>query len=253
MNINSQIIFLDCLSEPLLSELFQRVKYDRLETDISSHILNDPLFQAPKSLYVYTIIGSFPYNSSIYISIHENGIEICHVSIHLCPTITENTKLKGPIHTTNKLTKHAVQRLRINKQPNGSFIFSLGGYYGNHLSSKTQYYTLKILDVLNSYFDVTSPDYVGIRKYKQNHPWAKDIFAKKQSAIQEIEYRKRNVYNEIAGLIPGSKAIGRLGTLPETILRYGIGDFVAPRRPPNGGRRKTRGKHHRRRHTRKAH
>ena len=190
-NINSQLIFLECIDETMISELLQRVKHDTLENDIQSHIINDPSFHAPESLYISTIIGSMPYNPSIYISIHENGIEVCHVSIHMCPSITNIRKLKGPIHTTNKQTNRAVQRLRINKQQDGSFIFSLGGVCGKPLSNKSRYYTLKIIDVLNSYFNISSPDYVGIRKYSSNHFWTKNIYTKKESAVSTIQSQRK--------------------------------------------------------------
>lgn len=192
ININSQIAFLECLDENMVSELFQRAKFDTLENDLRAHIINDSSIQVVESLYISTIIGSMPYNPSIYITIHENGVEICHVSIHLCPSLIKNTKLKGPIHTTNKQTKNAVQRLHVNKQANGSFIFSLGGVYGKPLSNTTRYYTLKIIDVLNSYFNVMSPDYLGIRKYSANHFWAKNIYTKKQSAISEIRTQNKS-------------------------------------------------------------
>jgi len=73
--------------------------------------------------------------------------------------------------------------------------------------------------------------------------------------LNEAEYRQRNIFNNAAGLKPGSEPIGYLKRLPVNIhmLDKVLGPMIGKRRPPQGGRRrKTRAtRRHRRRRTHK--
>jgi ankyrin repeat protein len=75
--------------------------------------------------------------------------------------------------------------------------------------------------------------------------------------LNEAEYRERNIFNNAAGLKPGSEPIGRLRDLPMNmyLMEDVLGPMIGKRRPAKwGGRRKTRAtrRHRRRTHKRRA-
>lgn len=198
-NIDTQLVFLNCLDGELVDEFLQRIKHGDTEHDILTFINNDTTFVKPESLIVFANIGSMKTNTapSLYFSFHEMGEKICHISIHLCPN-SNNTTKPGPVHLTNNITnrkntRKLIQRIYIKKTENGSLLFSLGSLFQkNSLSPKAIHYSKYIIDMLNAYFDKQSTLYLGKRKYKKPHVWKQTILTKKQNAFNKLSKNKKS-------------------------------------------------------------
>ena len=192
-DVTSQIYFLECLSEPMLNTLLQKVKNEILKDDILNIINNDKKINKPPSLIIETLIGSMKTSPSVYISFYENGNKVCHVSIYLCPT-TNNIKSKGPVHVTNNSYKGKTRRIRVNMNSESTMI-KLGSLYKNNIndtniSDKAKFYTSYVIKILNSYVNKKSDHYLGIKLLE--HPYLKRIQKLKNNALNKLRNTRKN-------------------------------------------------------------
>ncbi len=168
-NVHSQSLFFHTITKQMLNNLIQRFKNKTIVKDIMSIRNTDPTLN--KKIVITTNINRSS-NPSLYINYNLGSVQLFHLSIHLSPT-HYNTKSNGVLHfKQNRTRKTKLVKIGYRSNNNNSIKFHLGKNMENSLNVEFDKEAQIVLDVLNSYFDPTNPNYLGnytsIRNYNLN-------------------------------------------------------------------------------------
>lgn len=191
-DVQTHWYFYECLTDDMLNVLLHRASTNRMENDIMKLMEADPNLENEKDIMVLTAVDlTKSEDPLIIVSFYEDAIQVCHLTIHLCPTsLYFNTK--GPLHIVNNTYYRATQRLRIKRRNNKSIIFSLGSFYkGGEPGNKAKQYTGYAIQVLNKYFNPKNVKYLLKSKTRNNkHPYLNTI--RQQQNIAYTSLGKNN-------------------------------------------------------------
>ena len=187
-DIVTQWYFFECLTDELLNVLLYRASTSKLENDIIKRMEDDPNLQNEKDITVVTNVDiSDSEDPYIIILFFEDNIQVCHLTIHLCPT-SLSMYTKAPLHIVNNTYYRATQRLRIKRRNNNSIIISLGSLYnGTQTGDKAKQYTGYAIQVLNDYFNPRKRKYLLKSKLRNiKHPYLNTIRQKQDLAYTSL-------------------------------------------------------------------